>query len=183
MGQEFCKGCEDYTNFKNNEGNLSYFSNKPIHNLNNPFFDNGHLDNSFLNKTDFQNDTSFLTSCNINFNNQNKNEISRISSIKSKRINNDNVPNFFNKNYNQKESEDILRKNNENKGKNNENISNNSHTNQEEIKNIKNNLNEDDEKLNKIKKNYKAKIITQFFKQAMEKRMNLIKFYIQNMAL
>ena len=79
MGEEFCKGCEDCTNFKDKEGNFSYFANnKPIQNYNNnPFFVNGTLDNSILNKTD--NDASFLTN-NNNLNNINKNDISSFNS-------------------------------------------------------------------------------------------------------
>ena len=100
MGEEFCKGCEDCTYFKDKEGNFSYFANnKPIQNYNNPFLVNGTLDNSIFNKTD--NDASFLTNIN-NLNNINKNDI---SSLNSKQINNDFTNNILNNNkYYQREN-------------------------------------------------------------------------------
>ena len=162
MGEEFCKGCEDCTNFKDNEGDFSYSRNKPITNLNNPSFPNGNLDNSILNKTDFQNDTSFLTN-NNNLNNPNKNETLQISSLNSKRINND-LATLINTKFYPKDSEDIF------KQKNDENINNNS------IDNIFINYNdinedmndEDKKRLSQIKKNYYSKKITKLFQKFMK---------------
>ena len=104
MGQEFCKGCEDCTNFKNNEGDLSYYGNKPIENVNNPSYINATLDNSVINKTDFQNDTSLLT----NHNNFNKNDTLQFPSH-----NNDLSNNLLsNMKFTQKESDDIFNQHN-----------------------------------------------------------------------
>ena len=164
MGQEFCKGCEDCTNFKNSENNLSYFANKPIQNLNNPFFDNGPLDNSMLNKTDFQNDTSFLTNYNNNLINQNKNDISSL-----KPTNNElNANLIINNKYYQRESEDIFKEKNDNEEKNNLNHNMNDITNN---KNNNQNISDDDqERLEEIHKNYGIRIITKYFRQMIEKK-------------
>ena len=162
MGEEFCKGCEDCTNFNHNEGNLSHFANKPVKNLSNPFFANGTMDNSLLNKTDFQNDTSFHTKDynNNNLNNPTKNETLQISSFKSKcpddmaqnNLNNqrfykDESENFF-KNMNNIMSKEESYLNNSYNNENNNNNYNNYNT-------ISNNDEEeiDKDRLNEIIKN------------------------------
>ena len=86
MGQEFCKGCEDCSNFCSKEGDLSQLGNKPIEKLNNPYFGNNYTDNSVINK-DYQNETSFLTNINENMNNINKNEALQIASLYPKKNN------------------------------------------------------------------------------------------------
>ena len=171
MGQEFCKGCEDCTNFKNNEDNLSYLANKPIRNINNPYLINGNLDNSILNKTDFQNDTSILTNNNNN-NNPNKNETLQISSLNSKRNNNDQNL-LINTKYYQRESEDIFKQKNEDEeeeNNNNENIILND--NNFNDYNIFNNNEEDEDfvRLKEIQKNNNSKKITKLFKELKIKK-------------
>ena len=168
MGQDFCKGCEDCTNFKNNEGDLSYFANKPLTNLNNPFFQNGTIDNSILNKTDFQNDTSFLTNNNNNLINQNKNETLQISSLNSKPINNDNDLStnlLINTKFYQKDNNDIFKENNnENSSLHFDNHNDNFIFNNEEEDEI------DQKRLEKVIKDYNSKIIAKSFKQFMQKK-------------
>ena len=89
MGQEFCNGCQDCTNFKDFENNFSYFANQPIKHLNNPSYENGNLDNSIFNiKTEYPNDTSIISNNNINGNNQ-KSETTRNFSFSSKQASND----------------------------------------------------------------------------------------------
>ena len=61
MGQEFCNGCQDCTNFKGFEGDFSYFGNKPLTHLNNPTYENTNVDNSIFNiKTEYPNDNSIM---------------------------------------------------------------------------------------------------------------------------
>ena len=70
MGQEFCNECHDCTNLEYLESDLAQ-----IKYLNNPLYEKGTLNNSFFNiKTDFQNDTSFLSN-----NNTSRNETPRES--------------------------------------------------------------------------------------------------------
>ena len=89
MGQEFCSGCQDCTNFKDFENNFSYFSNQPIKHLNNPSYENGNLDNSIFNiKTEYPSDASFLSNNNINGQNQ-KSDTTRNLSLSSKQATSD----------------------------------------------------------------------------------------------
>ena len=189
MGQEFCKGCEDCSNFCSKEGDLSQLGNKPIEKLNNPYFGNNYTDNSVINK-DYQNETSFLTNINENMNNINKNEALQIASLYPKKNNNDLPENLLinGQNY-QRENEEIFKQKNEdneiNKDKNEENInlndSNYNDYNDENIfKNNNNNeVNENDidevdevdkERLKEIIQNYNAKIITKLFKKLILKK-------------
>ena len=189
MGEEFCKGCEDCTNFNHNEGNLSHFANKPMTNLNNPFFANGTIDNSLLNKTDFQNDTSFRTkdyNNNNNQNNPNKNETLQISSFKSKypddiaqnNLNNqrfykDESENFFKNMNNITNKEESYLNNSFNNENNNMNFyNNNNYNNYNNYNTISNNDEEeiDKDRLNEIIKNYNSKIITKAFKQFIKNK-------------
>lgn len=164
MGEEFCKGCEDCTNFNNNEGNLSYFANKPITKLDNTSFINGNYDNSMLNKTDFQNDTSLLTNNNINnINDYKKNDLTRLSTINSKRNNNEDTNILNNAQFYQKDSDYIFKQNNDD-NINNYNYFNNNYNN--EINEVMNS--QDKERLNEIKKNYYSKKITKLFKKFMK---------------
>ena len=189
MGQEFCKGCEDCTNFCSKEGDLSQLGNKPIEKLNNPYFGNNYTDNSVINK-DYQNETSFLTNINENMNNINKNETLQIASLYPKKNNNDLPENLLinGQNY-QQENEEIFKQKNEdneiNKDKNEENINlNNSnyndYNNEDIFKNNNNNevngkdIDEvdevDKERLKEIIQNYNAKIITNLFKKLILKK-------------
>ena len=164
MGQEFCKGCEDCTNFKNNEGDLSYLANKPMKNLKNIYMGNPNLDNSLLNKTDFGNDTSFLTNNNVN--NQNKNETLQISSLNSKRLNNDMSQNYLiNGKEFQEGSEDVFKQKKEE-----DNTSDDDKIFNENDNTFKNNLDDDQEKIDMIQKNYYSKKITKLFKDLKEKK-------------
>ena len=162
MGQEFCKGCEDCTNFKNNEGDLSYFANKPIQSLKNPYLINGNLDNSILNKTDIQNDISILTN-----NNQNKNEISRISSLNSKNVGNNLSRNLLtNTKFYQRESEDIFKQKNEDEEYNN-------NENGYKKNNTKDNgifYNEEIDEIQQKKRNNGVKKIKKIFKEYMKRK-------------
>ena len=128
MAQEFSKGCEDCANFKNNETNFSYFGNKPIENLSNPIIENNSLDNSLYNKTDLQNDTTFLTNNhnNGNINIKNKNEELPISSLNNNKNNNDLKANLLiNKKYEQIENEERYKHNSEDEEENEYNNLNN----------------------------------------------------------
>lgn len=140
MGQEFCKGCEDCRNFKDNEGNLAYFANKQMTNANNPFFVSG-TDNSYLNKTELANDLSFLTNQNNNLNNPNKNETLQMSLSNSKQINKDLSTNLMsNSKFYKNESEDIFKsKNNHNDNKENVNMHNSLINGKTNLRNKKNN--------------------------------------------
>ena len=181
MGQEFCKGCEDCRNFKDNEGNLAYFANKQMTNANNPFFVSG-TDNSYLNKTELVNDLSFLTNQNNNLNNPNKNETLQMSLSNSKQINKDLSTNLMsNSKFYKNESEDIFKsKNNHNDNKENVNMHNsliNGKTNLRNKKNnniYDNNQKEEEEvdqnKLNDIVRNYNSKIITKNFKKFVQNK-------------
>ena len=166
MGQEFCKGCEDCTNFKNNEGDLSYLANKPLQNYNsNHYFANSDLDNSILNKTDFQNDENILVN---NINNQIKNETIQITSLNREQINND-----LNEKYYQRETEDLFKKENEEEEENKNEIDKNiiPNDNNNIFDNENNNKIEDfQERLKEIKRNYNSKIITKLFKALKEKK-------------
>ena len=86
MGQYFCKECENL-NFNNKERNFSFSANKPkkiiIYNIFNG--ENRDSSNSIINKKVIQNDTSFLTTNNIN--NQTNNEIFQMTNLNN--INND----------------------------------------------------------------------------------------------
>ena len=106
MGQEFCNGCQDCTNFKDFENNFSYFGNQPIKHLNNPSYENGNFDNSIFNiKTEYPNDTSELSNNNLNGNNQ-KGDATQNFSFSSKQASNDlNFNPDINKNNNQTENE------------------------------------------------------------------------------
>ena len=165
MGQEFCKGCEDCTNFKNNEGDLSYLANKPLQNYNsNHYFANSDLDNSILNKTDFQNDENFLAN---NINNQNKNETIQIASLNREPLKND-----LNEKYYQRETEDLFKKENEEEEENKSEIEKNLILNNDNIFNdeINNEIEDFQERLKEIKRNYNSKIITKLFKKLKEKK-------------
>jgi len=101
MGQEFCNGCQECTNFIDNEGNFSYTANQPIKYLKNPLY--GNLDNSILNiKTENQNDASFYSNNNSfithqksetdkNFSLSNKNNDININNIQKINDKNDNI--------------------------------------------------------------------------------------------
>jgi hypothetical protein len=181
MGEEFCKGCQDCTNFNNNEGNLSHFANKPVTNLKNPFFANGTIDNSLINKTDFQNDTSFLTKDynNNNLNNPTKNETLQISSFKSKGPDDIAQNNLNNQRFYKDESENFF-KNMNNIMSKEESYLNNSYNNDNNNMNLYNNNNNsisnygeeeiDKDRLNEIIKNYSSKIITKNFKQFIKNK-------------
>ena len=181
MGQEFCKGCEDCRNFKDNEGNFSYFANQPMANANNPFFVSG-TDISYLNKT---NDISILTNQNNNFNNPNT---LRMSSINSKQINNDLSANLmsYSKFY-KNESEDIFKpkkniSNNNNENKENVNLHNslineNANLRGKKYNNVYENKQKEEEeeeidqnKLNDIVMNFNSKIITKNFKKFVQNK-------------
>jgi len=154
MGQEFCKGCQDCANFKNNESNFAYFGNKPIENLSNPTIENNSLDNSLYNKTDLQNDTTFLTNNNnnSNINIKNKNEELPISSLNNNKNNNDLKANLLiNKKYDLNKDE----RNKENSENEEENIYNNLNNENEENnlynykENSKNNYNDNNIEINR----------------------------------
>ena len=154
MGQEFCNGCQDCTNFKDFENNFSYFSNQPIKHLNNPSYENGNLDNSIFNiKTEYPSDVSILTNKNDNENNQ-KNDVHKNFSFSSKQISNESGFNqSFNINNHPKEKEkngNIFIENQYNKD-----ISNNilNDINLKENK-YPDNFIKDDKEYNKINSNY-----------------------------
>ena len=200
MGQEFCNGCQDCTNFKDFESNFSLFGNQPITHLNNPSYENGNLDNSIFNiKTEYPSETSVFSNNNENQNPQN-NETSRILSLSSKQASNDlnfnqliNIDtiqkgeirdkdnnNFFENNFNYKDNS-LNKYNIDDKSKKETSVNSNeykifsSDLNKSLEKEINNNgggyLDEEDKKrLDKILKNYKAKKITILFKQFMEKK-------------
>ena len=89
MGQEFCNGCQDCTNFKGFEGDFSYFGNKPLTHLNNPTYENTNVDNSIFNiKTEYPSDNSIILNNNSNINPQ-KNDAKRNFSFSSKPGSND----------------------------------------------------------------------------------------------
>ena len=164
MGQDFCKGCEECTGFKNNEGDLSYYANKPVQNLKNIYMGNSNLDNSLFNKTDFHNDTSILTN---NINNQNKNEAFQMSSLNSKRINNFIIPNdLTNTNNYQREDEDMSKKKEEE-----ENLSKDELNIKEDGNSLINNkIDDEQERIDEIKKNNFSKKITKLFKELKDKK-------------
>ena len=67
MGEEFCKGCRDCANGKNEEEDFSKMANQPITNMNNPFFMNNNK--NCISVNDVSNNESF-----INNDNNHKNE-------------------------------------------------------------------------------------------------------------
>lgn len=124
MGQEFCNGCQDCTNFKDLENNFSYFSNQPIKHLNNPSYENGNMDTSLFNiKTEYPNDTSIISNNNTNINNP-KSETTRNYSFNSKQ---ENIDLGFNP---------IINNNKPKENEKNENIFNSVQNNQENYDNI-----------------------------------------------
>ena len=197
MGQEFCNGCQDCTNFKDFENNFSYFGNQPLKNLKNPIYENGNLDNSIFNiKTEYPSDTSFLSNTNQNTNQQ-KNENTKDISFNNKQANNENsdnpLININNKqdNENNNNINNIITENNFNGidyNINNNNIETNNKkessenndeyyifdSNLNKIMDNENNINsldeEDKKRLEDIIKNNRAKKISELFKQFVEKK-------------
>ena len=166
MGQEFCNGCQDCTNFKGFEGDFSYFGNKPLTHLNNPTYENTNVDNSIFNiKTEYPSDNSIILNNNSNINPQ-KNDAKRNFSFSSKPGSNDlNFNPLIN--ISSKQTDEIKDNSNNNIFENNINnnyydINNNNLFNKSkketsetsnEINNFNNNLNTSTEKLNNLNNN------------------------------